>query len=59
MPASFINDPDHWRGRAEEARTLADTMSDEVSKRMMLKIAEDYEHLAKRAEERAKSTPLQ
>ena len=54
---SFINDPEHWRSRAEEARTLADQMSDDVSRRMMLKIADDYETLAKRAEERAKRTP--
>jgi hypothetical protein len=57
MPASFVNDPDHWSGRAEEARTLADAMSDQVSKRMMLKIADDYEELAKRAEVRVKRMP--
>jgi hypothetical protein len=55
MPASFsVDDPAHWRVRAEEARTLADEMSDEISRKMMLQIAEGYERLAKRAEERAK-----
>ena len=54
MPASFINDPEHWRHRAEEMRTLADDMKDEISKQMMLRIAQDYERLAQRAEERAK-----
>jgi len=54
MPASFINDPEHWRHRAEEIRTLADDMKDEISKQMMLRIAQDYERLAQRAEERAK-----
>src|SRR6516162_827599 len=54
MPASFINDPEHWRHRAEEIRTLADGMKDEISKQMMLRIAQDYERLAQRAEERAK-----
>jgi outer membrane lipopolysaccharide assembly protein LptE/RlpB len=39
MSGSFINDPQHWRGRAEEARTLADLMSDDMSKQMMLRIA--------------------
>jgi hypothetical protein len=51
--ASFIDDPNHWRQRAEQMRTLADNMRDETSKKMMLGIADDYELLAKRAEERA------
>jgi len=54
VPASFINDPQHWRKRADEAHSLADDMKDEISKRMMLQIADDYEHLAKRAKQRAK-----
>jgi hypothetical protein len=56
MPNSFIGDPQHWRGRAEEARTLSDLMSDETSKQMMLRIAEDYDRLAERAEQRARHT---
>ena len=52
MPASFINEPEHWRHRAEEIRTLADGMKDEISKQMMLRIAQDYDRLAQRAEER-------
>jgi len=43
-----INDPKHWRERAEEARTVADQTNDEGSKRSMLRIAKDYEELAKR-----------
>jgi|SoiMethySBSTD1v2_1073268.scaffolds.fasta_scaffold506054_3 hypothetical protein len=50
MTASFINDPKHWRDRADEIRALADDMHDELSKQMMLRIADDYEGLAKRAE---------
>ena len=52
MPASFINDPEHWRKRADEARSLADDMKDEISKQMTLQIADDYEHLARRANSR-------
>jgi uncharacterized protein YmfQ (DUF2313 family) len=44
-----INDPKHWRERAEEARTVADEMTDPDSKRKMLR---DYEELARRAEKR-------
>ena len=55
MPVSFsVDDPNHWRGRAEEARTLAEEMKDEISRQMMLDIANGYERLAKHAEERAK-----
>ena len=57
MSASIVNDPKHWRMRAEEARALADKMSDQLSKEMMLGIAEDYDRLAERAEERAKRSP--
>jgi hypothetical protein len=48
MSSSIINDPEHWRGRAEEMRRLAAT------KQMMLRIARDYENLAVRAEERSR-----
>jgi hypothetical protein len=54
MPASFINDPEHWRDRAEEMRTLAEGMRDQVSRQMMLRMVQDYEKLAQRAEERSK-----
>jgi hypothetical protein len=50
---SFLNDPKHWRDRAEEARTRADQLDDAQSKSAMLRIADDYELLATRAEARA------
>ena len=49
-----INDPKHWRERAEEAHTVADEMTDERSKQSMLRMARDYEELARRAERRLK-----
>jgi hypothetical protein len=48
---SFINDPEYWRTRAEEARMLAKNMNDSASKDAMLRIADDYEQLAQRGEE--------
>ena len=52
MPYSIWNDPKTWRQRAEEARALADVMSDSGARENMLKIAESYEEMAKKAEER-------
>ena len=43
---SKISDPEYWRRRAEEARTLANALTDPDAKSKMLKIAEDYEKLA-------------
>jgi hypothetical protein len=52
-PVSVFDRPEHWRQRAEEARRMADLI-DVPSKEAMLRIAEEYENLAERAEQRAK-----
>jgi hypothetical protein len=53
----YLDDPQHWRDRADEIRLLAEDMKDKQSIETMLRIALDYDHLAKRAEERARQTP--
>jgi hypothetical protein len=51
---TLMNDPKHWRDRAEEARLLAHDMNDPQSKAAMLRIAQEYDRLADRAQQRAK-----
>ena len=55
MPASE-NDYSLWRMRAEEARALAERMHDEISKEMMVGIANDYDRAADELERRAAMT---
>ena len=54
----FFN-PCHWLHRAEEMRALADDMKDDTAKQSLLRLAEEYEELAKRAEVRSTGTQLQ
>jgi hypothetical protein len=51
---SHINDPAYWLERAQHMRNLADEATDEQSKRVMLQVAQDYEKLATRADQRTK-----
>jgi hypothetical protein len=51
MP-TLINNPKHWRDRADEARAIADMMSDTVARSTMFEIAAGYDRLAERAEQR-------
>jgi hypothetical protein len=45
IPPHF-NDPEHWHQRAEEVRVLAEQMNTERTRKLMLKIADDYDELA-------------
>lgn len=54
IPAVF-GSPEHWRERAEEARQVAEHILDEKAKQGMLAVAESYEKLAVRAEDRQTS----
>lgn len=55
MPVRDLNDAKHWRDRAAEMRALAEGMSNAQAARLMFNLANDYDKLAERAEERAKS----
>jgi hypothetical protein len=48
MP-SLLNNPAHWQLRAEETRLLASQLIDPEAKATILKIAEEYDGLARRA----------
>lgn len=48
MPA-LLNNPAHWHLRAEETRLLAASLVDPEAKATILKIAEEYDRLARRA----------
>jgi hypothetical protein len=46
--ASYLDDLERWRQRAEESRATAEQMSDETAKQSMLRVAGDYDKLAVR-----------
>lgn len=48
--------PEYWQTRADKVRAIADEMFDLRSRETLLRIARDYEDLARRAEERYSTT---
>ena len=54
--AHYINNPHHWRARAQEMRVLAEDLKDDHARQTMLQLAKDYDHLAERAEKRSNGT---
>ena len=52
-----LRDPKHWRERAEEARVKGEMMHDKMAISTMVKVAEQYEALARQAEKSASLEP--
>ena len=48
LMGEFLNDAAHWRRRAEQTRAKADTSFNDRDR--LLKVAEEYDRLAERAE---------
>jgi hypothetical protein len=51
MPATNLQNPEFWRFRAEEVLTLSENMNHAETKKIMARIAEDYERIAKIVEQ--------
>jgi hypothetical protein len=51
----ILGNPEHGLQRAEEARCIAEELSDPESRRMILRIAEDYERFATHASRRRRA----
>lgn len=54
MSKEYLNNSKRWYDRAAEMRVLSDEMRDDEARRMMLKLAEDYDTLGDRAMDRLK-----
>jgi hypothetical protein len=54
-----IENPNYWRIRAEEARSLSEQMLDSITKALMLEIADTYERIAKAYEEQERPVLLE
>jgi hypothetical protein len=56
VPSKNVDVAEHLRKLALEARAVANELTDPDAKRIMLDIAEGYELLTRRAEQREKSS---
>ena len=54
LPLDF-DDPRHWRALREDVRALAEAMKQPKTKAAMLRLAENYEYLARRSEARGRA----
>ena len=56
MGDSYLNNPTHWRERAEETRVKAEQFGySQDAKNRMLRIADEYDRLADHAAERVRA----
>jgi hypothetical protein len=46
----LLDDPEHWRDKADEARAKADEMGDPEAQEIMRRVADEYDRLAKEVE---------
>ena len=51
MSTNSLYNPKHWRKRADATRIKAAALADERSRQKLLRVAEEYERLAQRAEQ--------
>ena len=51
MNTNPLNDPKHWRKRADATRIKADLLADQAARQKLLRVADEYERLAQRAEQ--------
>jgi hypothetical protein len=56
MPKDFINDPTHWRKRADETRELAKRVADDEARKRLSKLATEFDRIALRVEDRMSKT---
>jgi hypothetical protein len=59
MPSRLVDDPKQWRDRATDMRGLLDAVTDLDIKSKVLRLADDYDTLAERAEDRAGGATVQ
>jgi hypothetical protein len=52
-----VDDPAYWRFRANNARQIAEDMEQGEAKAVVLKIAEDYDFVARLTEDRLRQQP--
>ena len=51
MNTNPLYDPKHWRKRADATRAKAGVLTDDGARQKLLRVAEEYDRLAQRAEQ--------